>query len=109
MEKILLVSLFWGIIFMNSSCTMTPTQSGALGGAGVGAITGQLIGGDTEATLIGAGVGALGGAILNDHIDQQKTQSYQRGYNQGNQSNIPCTMCTTVCNCTVCGCQKKPN
>ena len=33
-------------------------------GAGVGALAGQAIGGNTESTLIGAGVGALAGAVV---------------------------------------------
>lgn len=42
------------------------TQEGAAWGAGIGALAGQAIGGDTGATLIGAGAGALlGGAIGN--------------------------------------------
>ena len=57
------VSLFFG-----ACAGMTPAQKGAIGGGAVGAITGQLIGGDTTSTLIGAGVGALGGALLNDAI-----------------------------------------
>ena len=36
----------------------TSAQTGALGGAGIGALAGQAIGGSTEATLIGAAVGA---------------------------------------------------
>jgi len=45
----------------------TKTQEGAVFGAGLGALAGQAIGGDTGATLIGAGAGALlGGAIGND-------------------------------------------
>jgi hypothetical protein len=51
---------------------MTPAQKGAVGGAGVGAIAGQLAGGSTKATLIGAGVGALGGALLNDAAHKNK-------------------------------------
>ena len=43
------------------------TEQGASFGAGIGALAGQAIGGDTEGTLIGAGIGALlGGAIGND-------------------------------------------
>ena len=45
----------------------TKTEEGAAWGAGIGALAGQAIGGDTGATLIGAGAGALlGGAIGND-------------------------------------------
>ena len=45
----------------------TKTEEGAVIGAGVGALAGQAIGGDTGATLLGAGAGALvGGAIGNN-------------------------------------------
>ncbi len=47
-------------------------QTGALIGAGVGAIAGQAIGGDTEGTLIGAGVGAAGGYMIGNESDKKK-------------------------------------
>ena len=47
-------------------------QTGALIGVGVGALAGQAIGGDTEATLIGAGVGAAGGYIIGNESDKKK-------------------------------------
>jgi len=47
-------------------------QTGALIGTGIGAIAGQAIGGDTEATLIGAGVGAAGGYMLGNEGDKKK-------------------------------------
>ena len=47
-------------------------QTGALIGAGVGALAGQAIGGDTEGTLIGAGVGAAGGYIIGNEQDKKK-------------------------------------
>ena len=51
------------------------TEEGAAWGAGIGALAGQAIGGDTGGTLIGAGVGALvGGAIGNDQEKQQQQQ-----------------------------------
>jgi hypothetical protein len=44
----------------------TKTEEGAAWGAGIGALAGQAIGGDTGGTLIGAGAGAIvGGAIGN--------------------------------------------
>ena len=56
----------------------TKTQEGASVGAGIGALAGQAIGGDTGGTLIGAGIGALlGGAIGNDQ-EQQQRQRQQR-------------------------------
>ena len=42
----------------------SPQTNGALMGAGLGALAGQAIGGDTDATLLGAGVGALAGTIM---------------------------------------------
>jgi hypothetical protein len=67
-RKILMVFVLLVVfVFIAGGCAnMTPTQKGAVGGAAVGAVAGQLIGGNTKATLIGAGVGALGGALLND-------------------------------------------
>ena len=47
------------------------TQRGAAIGAGVGALTGQLIGRNTKSTLIGAGVGTLLGAIIGNAVDQE--------------------------------------
>ena len=45
--------------------------NGALLGAGLGALAGQAIGGDTKATLIGTGVGALAGSIFGAEADAQ--------------------------------------
>ena len=42
----------------------TPGQTGALTGAGVGALAGQAIGGDTKGTLTGAAIGAGAGYII---------------------------------------------
>ena len=47
------------------------TQKGAAIGAGLGAITGQVLGRSTEATLIGTGVGALLGTIIGNYEDQR--------------------------------------
>jgi uncharacterized protein YcfJ len=41
-------------------------------GAGIGALAGQAIGGDTEGTLIGAGIGAVGGYIIGNEADKKK-------------------------------------
>jgi osmotically inducible lipoprotein OsmB len=59
-------------ILFGGCANMTPAQEGAVGGAAVGAIAGQLIGGNTTSTLIGAGAGALGGALLNDELKKDK-------------------------------------
>jgi osmotically inducible lipoprotein OsmB len=57
-------------IFLGGGCNGTAAQKGAVGGAAVGAIGGQLVGGNTKSTMIGAGVGALGGALLNDALEK---------------------------------------
>lgn len=59
-----------------ASCAGRPhdrfnTQRGALIGAGVGALAGNLIGRDSRGTLIGAGVGTMVGAIVGNAVDQE--------------------------------------
>ena len=50
-----------------SNMSFPAEQSTANGvGAGIGALAGQVIGGDTGATLIGAGAGALIGNSMSD-------------------------------------------
>ena len=72
-----------GIAFLASACQTTPAQDGAMWGGAIGAVAGQIIGGDTEATLIGAGVGALGGAIVNDAVQDGKQKAREDAYNEG--------------------------
>lgn len=65
MKKILL-SLILLLIFL-TGCTSVERYAGSregqytLGGAALGAVAGNLIGGHTSGTLIGAGVGAVAG------------------------------------------------
>ena len=47
-------------------------QAGALLGAGIGALAGQAIGHDTEATLIGAAIGTGAGYIIGNESDKAK-------------------------------------
>ena len=48
------------------------TQRGAAIGAGVGALSGHIIGRDAKATLIGASVGTLLGAVVGNAVDQRR-------------------------------------
>ena len=49
-------------------------QTGALLGAGVGALIGQAAGGDSGATLLGAGIGAGVGYVAGDVVEDQKAE-----------------------------------
>jgi predicted lipid-binding transport protein (Tim44 family) len=56
----------------------TAGESGALIGAGGGALAGQAIGGNTTGTLIGTGVGALGGYVVGNEMDKSKAKQQQQ-------------------------------
>ncbi|MGL4534725.1 MAG: glycine zipper domain-containing protein [Fusobacteriaceae bacterium] len=51
-------------------------RRGAFGGAAVGALAGQLVGGSTKSTLIGAGIGAIAGGA----IARNKQRNHYRGW-----------------------------
>ena len=53
-------------------------QTGTLIGAGVGALAGQAIGGNTAGTLIGAGIGAGAGYAIGNEQDKAKAQERER-------------------------------
>ncbi|MBT8484623.1 MAG: glycine zipper 2TM domain-containing protein [Phycisphaerales bacterium] len=50
-------------------------QTGGLIGSGVGALAGQAIGGNTEATLLGTAIGAGVGFIIGNEEDKQRARS----------------------------------
>lgn len=62
---------------------ITPTQRNTAIGAGVGAVAGAAIGGDTRATAIGAGVGALGGYVWSRQMEQKKQAMQQATMGSG--------------------------
>ena len=65
---LMVVAVSLGLVFA-AGCE-SDAQTGALIGTGIGALAGQAIGGDTEATLIGAGIGAVGGYIIGNERDK---------------------------------------
>ena len=67
---LMVVAVSLGLVFA-AGCE-SDAQTGALIGTGVGALAGQAIGGDTEATLIGAGVGAVGGYMIGNERDKNE-------------------------------------
>jgi len=75
MKRFMLNILLLAVIFLSPACATTPedrynTQKGAAIGTGIGALLGQAIGRDTEATLLGAGIGTVIGAIAGNAVDQ---------------------------------------
>ena len=67
---LMVVAVSLGLVFA-AGCE-SDAQTGALIGTGIGALAGQAIGGDTEATLIGAGIGAVGGYIIGNERDKNE-------------------------------------
>lgn len=55
-------------------------QSGLLLGAGIGALAGQAIGHDTEATLIGTAIGGGAGYILGNESDKARHERYHHSH-----------------------------
>ena len=65
MKKVLLTCTV-ASLFTLSLLGCTKAEENTALGAGIGALAGQVIGGDTGATLIGAGAGALIGNSMSD-------------------------------------------
>jgi len=78
MYKNILIIL--ALVVLCSSCLTTKGQQGAAGGAAGGAILGQLIGRDTESTLIGAALGGLVGYIIGNEMDKYDREQLSRTY-----------------------------
>ncbi|MEJ2656914.1 MAG: glycine zipper family protein [Desulfobacterales bacterium] len=75
MMKLHMVLLTIIFSFLIVSCATYPpgrynTQAGAVTGAGMGALIGQAIGGNTHSTLIGLAAGTILGALVGNAIDQ---------------------------------------
>ena len=76
MKRNIMIILLLSLMFLSVSCATTQpdrynTQKGAAVGAGIGALLGQAIGRDSEATWLGAGIGTLVGAIAGNAVDQE--------------------------------------
>ena len=68
------VFLIVGLTLLVAGGCETSAQTGALGGAGIGALAGQAIGGSTQATLIGAAAGAGIGYIIGNEKDKKEAR-----------------------------------
>lgn len=86
MKKLLIAVAGTGLLLGVSACASDPygygggmnetARQGAIGAA-IGAAAGQLIGGDTEATLAGAAIGGAVGAIRGSQQDRSNQQRYR--------------------------------
>ena len=75
MQRNIMIFLLLSLLFLSVSCATTQpdrynTQKGAAIGAGIGALLGQAIGRDTEATLLGP-IFTVFGAIAGNAVDQE--------------------------------------
>ena len=86
MVFLMLSSLVTALTLSGCAAPQTQTQKGAAYGTGIGAAAGaglgQVIGGDTESTLIGAGIGAavggLAGGAIGRYMDNQEQAMRQQ-------------------------------
>ncbi len=79
-----LVGIFALTVHINGCATRG--QTGALAGSGVGALVGQAIGHNTEATLIGGAVGTGVGYIIGNEVDKKKAERMSLADQSGNYS-----------------------
>jgi len=70
-----------GEIWLLGGCE-SAGQTGALLGAGAGALAGQAIGGDTKSTLIGAGIGGGVGYMIGSERDKKKAAADRESIRQ---------------------------
>ncbi|GAB4333362.1 MAG: RT0821/Lpp0805 family surface protein [Desulfobulbaceae bacterium] len=74
------------LAFLLTSCAqsqLTKGQQGAVGGAAAGALVGQIIGHNTEATLIGMAVGTMLGYIVGNEMDKYDREQLNHVYERG--------------------------
>ncbi len=83
MKKFILFLLPIIALSLNSCANYTKGQQGAGIGGASGALIGQAIGRNTEATLIGAAVGTLLGYIVGNEMDKFDRQQLNYAYETG--------------------------
>lgn len=73
MKKLIIISLAVSLFLQaHSAQARDASQAGAIGGAASGALLGQAIGHDTEATLIGTAVGGVLGYMIGNEMDKNR-------------------------------------
>lgn len=84
--RFLIFTLIGLMALMATSCAnldMNKGSQGAIGGAAGGALIGQAIGRDTQATLIGAAVGTMLGYIVGNEMDKYDRKELNHAYEYG--------------------------
>lgn len=81
--SLLLAALLMISLFSCANSNLNKGQQGAIGGAAGGALIGQALGRDTEATLIGAAVGTLLGYIIGNEMDKFDKRELNHAYEYG--------------------------
>ena len=78
--KVCIIAGLSVLLLMSAGCSSGDNEPkagrSALVGAGLGALAGQAIGGDSKATLIGAGIGAGVGYVIGNEKDKKAAQSH---------------------------------
>ncbi len=83
MNRKIAYGILMAIMVLTTSCAgvdLNRGQQGVVGGTAGGALLGQLIGRDTEATLIGAAVGGLLGYVVGNEMDKYDRQRLQHAF-----------------------------
>lgn len=86
MKRAILIPATLGVTLLLSACagtTVTKGEVGAGSGAVGGALLGQAIGHDTEATLIGAAVGTMIGYMVGNEMDKYDREQLNHVYERG--------------------------
>ncbi|MFG0329503.1 MAG: glycine zipper domain-containing protein [Phycisphaerales bacterium] len=77
LQGLMVVVAGTGLLVGSVGCE-SDAAAGGLIGAGIGALAGQAIGGNTEATVIGTAVGAGAGYVVGNESDKKKMR--RQGY-----------------------------
>ncbi len=94
LRRTFMLGLIVPLIAAGCATPATPTQQGAVIGAGAGAATGAVVGAATggsagKGALLGALIGGLGGAIAGDVYGQGQQRAYEQGRHEGARAAAP--------------------
>ena len=70
--RTLVLAVAASAMLITGCADMSETQRGTAIGAGIGALAGAVIGGDTHGTVIGGALGAVGGYVWSQHMQEKK-------------------------------------